>query len=312
MINTDKKTVSIVIPFYNEENNLPKLYEELIAVLGDDINWEILLVDDGSSDNSWEKLKSLHEIDPRIRGIRFSRNFGHQNALYAGFGFSRGDAVITMDSDLQHPPFVIPDLIREWEKGYKIVHTVRKDPESIPFTKKVTSWAFYKLFTWLSGVEISAGMADFRLLDRQVVDELMKSQETGVFLRGLVQWVGFPSTKVIFQCRDRYSGQSKYTFYKMVKFAWRGITSFSIIPLRIGIMLGLITSLFAFYVLADALFTKLFTDKAVPGWTSIIGVVSLLFGVLFILIGLLGEYIGKVLIQVRGRPLYIVREKIDA
>ena len=206
MINTDKKTISIVIPFYNEENNLPKLYEELTDVMCDGINWEILLIDDGSSDNSWEKIKSLHERDPRIRGIRFSRNFGHQNALYAGFSFSRGDAVITMDSDLQHPPFVIPELIREWEKGYKIVHTVRKDTESISITKKVTSWAFYKIFTWLSGVEISTGMADFRLLDRQVVGELLKSQETGVFLRGLVQWVGFPSTKVVFQCRDRYSG----------------------------------------------------------------------------------------------------------
>ena len=311
MINTNKKLISIVIPFYNEENNLPKLYEELIDVMCDGMNWEILLIDDGSSDNSWEKIKSLHERDSRIRGIRFSRNYGHQNALYAGFSYSRGDAVISMDSDLQHPPIVIPELIREWEKGYKIVHTVRKDTESISIMKKLTSLAFYKLFTWLSGVEISAGMADFRLLDKQVVDVLLKSQESGVFLRGLVQWVGFPSTKVVFQCRDRYSGQSKYTFYKMVKFAWRGITSFSIIPLRIGIMMGLFTSLFAFYILADALFTKLFTDKAVPGWASLIGVVSLLFGVLFILIGLLGEYIGKVLIQVRGRPLYIVREKID-
>jgi len=311
MLNTNNKTISIVIPFYNEENNLLKLYEELIDVLRGDMNWEILLIDDGSSDNSWEKIKFLHERDPRIRGIRFSRNFGHQNALYAGFNFSRGDAVITMDSDLQHPPFVIPELIREWEKGYKIVHTVRKDTESISITKKFTSWAFYKIFTLLSGVEISSGMADFRLLDRQVVDELLKSQEAGVFLRGLVQWVGFSSTKVVFQCRDRYSGQSKYSLYKMVKFAWRGITSFSIIPLRIGIMIGLMTSMFAFYILVDALYTKLFTDQAVPGWTSIIGVVSLLFGVLFILIGLLGEYIGKVLIQVRGRPAYIVSEKID-
>ncbi len=213
-----------------------------------------------------------------------------------------------MDADLQHPPDVIPKLIEEWKKGNKIVHTLRIDHENISQFKKVASYLFYKIFSFLSGVEISAGMADFRLLDRVVVDELLRLNESVIFLRGLVNWIGFPSSRVQFQCRNRFSGDTKYDFLRMVKFAWRGITSFSIIPLRIGILIGILTSIFAFYQLAETIYVKLFTDHAVPGWASTVGVITLLFGVLFILIGLLGEYIGSILIQVRGRPRFVVSE----
>lgn len=304
--------ISIVIPVFKEEGNIEMLYQELTKFLDVNLTWEILFVDDGSTDGSWKKIISLCGKDKRIRGIRFSRNFGHQSALVAGLSNARGNAVITMDADLQHPPEVIPKLLEEWRKGAKIVNTVRIDHETIPKIKKITSRLFYRVFSFLSGVEISEGMADYRLLDKKVVKELLKLNESGVFLRGLVQWIGFQNSEVEFQCRDRYSGETKYTFFKMLKFAWRGITSFSLIPLRIGIIIGVSTSALAFYQLMKALYLKWFTDKTVPGWTSTVGIISLLFGILFIIIGLLGEYIGRILIEVRGRPKYIISEIVES
>lgn len=302
---------SIVIPAYHEEGNLRRLYDELIHALETvEEDWEILFVDDGSADGTWSEICALHQMDGRVRGVRLSRNFGHQYAIFAGITHAHGHAVITMDADLQHPPAVIQQLLQAWRQGYKIVHTVRIDQESISLLKKFSSAIFYKVFSFLSGVDISAGMADFRLLDRQVVEQLLQFKEGGLFLRGLVHWVGYPSTNVHFQCRDRFSGKSKYSFRKMLKFAWTGITSFSIIPLRIGVIFGLVTSLFAFYQLIEALWTKFFTNRTVPGWTSLIGVMTLLFGVLFILIGLLGEYIGRILVEVRGRPKFIISEQV--
>jgi len=303
--------LSVVIPAYYEEGNLHRLYDELVAALDPTTSeWEIVFVDDGSTDGTWAEIFALHLKDGRVRGVRLSRNFGHQYALFAGLTNARGRAVITMDADLQHPPAVIAQLVEEWRKGSKIVHTIRIDQGSISWQKKLTSKIFYKVFSFLSGVDMSSGMADFRLLDRQVVDQLLQLKEGGLFLRGLVQWVGYQNTKVSFQCRDRFAGKSKYSFRKMLKFAWTGITSFSIIPLRIGIIIGLITSLFAFYQLLEALYVKFFTNQALPGWTSIFGVMTLLFGVMFILIGVLGEYIGRILIEVRGRPKFIISEAI--
>jgi len=305
--------LSIVIPAYYEEGNLFKLHDELVEALSAiEGGWEIIFVDDGSTDGTWKEISSLNEKDGRVRGVRLSRNFGHQYALFAGLTCARGRAVVTMDADLQHPPAVIPQLLDEWRKGNKIVHTIRIDQESITWHKKLTSKIFYRVFSFLSGVDLSSGMADFRLLDRQVVEQLLQLKEGGLFLRGLVQWVGYQNTKVHFQCRDRFAGQSKYNFRKMLKFAWTGITSFSIIPLRLGILLGLITSLFAFYQLLEALYVKFFTNEALPGWTSVFGVMTLLFGVMFILMGVLGEYIGRILIEVRGRPKFIISEKVGA
>jgi dolichol-phosphate mannosyltransferase len=216
-----------------------------------------------------------------------------------------------MDADLQHPPDVIPDLIQEWRRGNKIVHTVRSDPEDFGFLKRTTSKLYYRIFSYLSGVKIESGMADFRLLDRQVVDTILQMKEGGLFLRGLVQWVGYPSAKVEFQSRNRFAGQSKYNWGRMTIFAWSGITSFSLIPLRLGVTIGLLTSLLAFYQLAEALWAKLFTDEVVPGWTSIIGLQSLLFGILFIFLGILGEYLARILEEVRQRPRFIVSDTTE-
>ena len=310
MINDKRVEISIVIPACNEEGNLDKIYAEILNQMDKEQSFEFVFVDDGSTDQSWQIIKSLSRIEDRIRGIRFSRNFGHQYALYAGLMNSRGDAVITMDADLQHPPSVIPQLLEEWHKGSNIVNTIRIDHKNISFVKKFTSWLFYKIFSFLSGVEMGPGTSEFRLLDRQVVNELLKFNESGIFLRGLVHWVGFSNARIPYQCQDRYSGQTKYSFFKMCKFAWRGITSFSIVPLRIGVIVGILTSVFAFYQLLEILYLKLFTERTVPGWASTVGLISLMFGILFILVGILGEYIGRILLEVRGRPRYIVSDQV--
>lgn len=303
--------LSIVIPTYCEEENVPKLYEELLHVLIPiGITWEIIFVDDGSTDNTWKNVVALHGKDARVKGLRLSRNFGHQYALFAGLSNASGRMVITMDGDLQHPPSLIPQLLNEWNKGSKIVHTVRIDHEGISNLKKFTAWAFYRFFSFLGGVELSQGMADFRLLDRQVVNELLRLKEGNLFIRGLVHWIGYPASKISFQCRERFSGRTKYSLKKMIKFALTGITAFSIVPLRLAILLGLITSLVAFGELAYALWAKFFTDTTVPGWTSAVAIVSFLFGILFILLGVIGEYIGKILDEVRQRPRYIIHENV--
>jgi dolichol-phosphate mannosyltransferase len=246
MINGKRVEISIVLPVCNEEGNLEIIYTEILKVMDKVKSFEFMFVDDGSTDKSWEIIKALSRKDNKVRGIRFSRNFGHQYALYAGLMHSRGDAMITMDADMQHPPSLIPQLLDEWHKGSKIVNTLRIDQKNISAVKKVTSWLFYKIFSFLSGVEIGPGTSEFRLLDRQVVNELLKFNESGLFLRGLVHWIGFGNTRIPYQCQDRYSGQTKYSFFKMCKFAWRGITSFSIVPLRVGIFIGILTVCFLF------------------------------------------------------------------
>lgn len=303
--------LSIVVPCFNEEGNLEALARQSRPVL-DELtqDWEMILVDDGSSDGTWETIRSIHEQFPNIKGLRLSRNFGHQFALFAGLRAASGDAVITMDGDLQHPPSVIPELVRQWRAGFMVVNTLRLDGAETGVFKRVTSKLYYKLFSFLSGVELGRGMADFRLLDRKVVDQLADFREVGLFLRGLVQWVGFPATSVEFQCGERYSGSTKYSLKRMLKFAWHGVTSFSIVPLRTGILIGLMTALLSFAYLSKAVLTKILFGTTVPGWASTVGILSFLFGVLFIFLGILGEYIGRILEQVRARPLFIVSERI--
>jgi dolichol-phosphate mannosyltransferase len=307
----DEPELSIVIPAYFEEGNLEKIYLELHGVLSAlNLSWEIIFSDDGSKDKTWQGIELLHQKDSRVKGIRLSRNFGHQYALFAGLAQAKGKGVISMDADLQHPPEVIPELVAEWQKGSRIVYTIRMDQKNITFFKKTTSRLFYKLLSFLSGVNLQSGMADFRLMDRLVVNSILQLPEEGLFLRGLVQWVGYPASSVKFQCRDRFSGVSRYTLKKMVKLAWTGITSFSIVPLRIGIFLGIITSVVAFGELTYAVYARLFTSSAVPGWASAVSILSFLFGILFILVGLLGEYIGRILIEVRRRPRFLISEQV--
>lgn len=303
-------TLSIVVPAYKEETNLKPLYEELVLSLQPLLcDWEFIIVDDGSPDHTWERIVELRDNDSRVRGLRLSRNFGHQYALLAGLSEARGAAVITLDADLQHPPSLIPSLVEEWMAGNKIVHTVRRDGLCVSWSKRFTSRLFYRLFSYLSGVPLSAGMADYRLLDRQVVREILTFKESGLFLRGLVQWVGYQSSRVEFDCAERFSGDSSYSFGRMLRLAWTGITSFSIVPLRLATALGLLTSLFAFVELIDAIYIKVFTSEAVPGWTSLYVLIAFLFAILFILIGITGEYIARILEEVRGRPRFVISDR---
>lgn len=305
--------LSIVVPCFNEEGNLRELYQQLLPVLDAEVeSWEIVFADDGSKDATWELIQQLSIQDPRVGGLRLSRNFGHQYALYAGLQAATGMAVISMDADLQHPPAVIPILLEKWRSGIPIVNTIRLDPPDFGWFKRLTSRLYYSAFSFLSGVQIQKGMADFRLLDRSILEHLSGIQEQGLFLRGMVQWIGFPSVAVEFDCANRFAGETKFNFRRMLKFAWHGVTSFSIVPLRIGIITGLITSALSFVYLARAIYTKFAFGTVVPGWTSTVAILSFLFGVLFIFLGLLGEYIGRILIQVRPRPLYIVSEKVGA
>jgi dolichol-phosphate mannosyltransferase len=303
--------LSIIIPAYNEAGNLPQLYKELKQELNSiDLDWEMLFVDDGSTDNTWETIRSLHQEKKGVKGLRLTRNFGHQYALLAGMTNARGEVLITMDGDLQHPVKIIPELMNEWRKGNLIVHTRRLDPPTLSPFKKLSSKLYYRLFSYLSGVKIESGMADFRLMDRQVVNDILKFKEEGLFFRGIAQWVGYRSTTIPYTSEPRFSGTSKYSLKKMVKLAWNGITSFSIVPLRLAILLGAITSFIAFAEIIYAISVKVFTDSAVPGWASAISVVSFLFGILFILLGIVCEYIGRILVEVRQRPRFLVCDHI--
>lgn len=303
--------ISIVVPAYNENKNLRKLYTELMKVLPSlNMSWEIIFVDDGSTDNTWEEILLLHKKNKAVKGVRFTRNFGHQFALYAGLSHAVGEAVISMDADLQHPPHLIPELIKNWQNGSKIVHTIRSDPEDYSPFKKISSHIFYRVFTFCSGVKISPGMADFRLLDRQALNRVLQFREQALFLRGIVKWVGYPSSSVNFQSSNRHSGTSHYTFKKMVRFAWHGISSFSIIPLRIAMLVGIFTSGIAFSGILYALYSKFIIGTAVPGWTSSVAILSFLLGILFLLLGLIGEYIGRILIEVKQRPRFIISDRL--
>lgn len=305
----DPLELSIVIPAFMEAGNLPMLLEEIREVLAPHgVVYETIVVDDGSSDETWSTLSELCENDPMLRGIRLSRNFGHQYALLAGLTEARGKAVVTMDADLQHPPELVPVLLDEWRKGSLVVQTKRKDSSDVGWMKRLTSRLFYRVFSLLSGVRLTPGMADYRLLDRQVVAELVRFPEARLFMRGLVQWVGYRSSVVPFEARRRHAGSTTYTFRRMLGLAWSGVTSFSIIPLRIAIFVGLLTSMFAFFQLGEAVYQRIFNDATVPGWASVIGLTSLLFGVLFVLLGILGEYLARILEEVRRRPRFLVAE----
>jgi len=302
--------ISIVIPAYNEERNLQALYANLREVLraaGED-DFELVVIDDGSTDGTWETITALSAADVRVRGVRLSRNFGHQSALMAGLAAGRGQAIVMMDADLQHPPPLVPQLIRKWREGFQIVHAVRRDPPNMSWFKRVTSRLYYRVFTFMSGVAIEPGSADFCLLDRQVVEEVLKFEEEGLFLRGLVHWVGYATTSVPFDCGERHAGTSKYSLSKMMTLGWHGVSSFSLVPLRIGIAVGLLSSTLAFLGTAYAIIGWWVDDAVVPGWASSVAMTSFLFGVLFAFLAVLAEYVGRIVVEVRRRPRFLVRE----
>jgi polyisoprenyl-phosphate glycosyltransferase len=301
----------VVIPVLNEEQNLAALYQQLVASLegiGDD--FELIFVDDGSTDRSVEEISSLHRRDARVKLICLSRNFGHQHALTAGMDYARGDAVIMMDADLQHPPSVIVELIRRWTEGFEVVYTVRDLTKEAGPLKRVSASLFYRLFRALSSVNLPANAADFRLLDRKVIDAFGRIRERTRFLRGLTSWVGYRSIAVPYRAPARHSGRSKYGFKRMFRFAVDGLVSFSATPLYVAIFVGLLLAIAGLGYFLYVLYSRLVIRSALPGWTSIIVIVMLIGGLQLSLMGIIGIYIGRIYEETKRRPLYLVTRRI--
>lgn len=305
----ERKKVSIVVPVFNEEENLIPLLQRLLKVLRDEKYCEILFVDDGSTDGTLEKLRSLVLQYPAIRYLSFSRNFGHQNALRAGLMHADGDCVITLDADLQHPPEAIPEMITHWREGYDIVLAARSSDNRPPLFKDLTSRIYYRMINWLADIHFEEGAADFRLLHREVVSVLRHLPEGNLFLRGIVQWVGFKQCSIRYRQADRLSGTTKYNLGKMIHLALQGITAFSIRPLRLATWFGLIISAFASLYAIYSVLLFVFADGVITGWTSLIVSVIFLGGTQMFLLGIIGEYLGRMFIESKRRPDYIIREK---
>jgi polyisoprenyl-phosphate glycosyltransferase len=300
--------VSVVIPAFNEEGNISPLTGKLETVLNVYDDYEIIFVDDGSKDGTLEILKKLREKNDRVHFISLARNFGHQNALKAGLDFASGVCVITMDADLQHPPELIPQMIDKWLEGYDVVSTIRKDDSSLSFIKRKTSAVFYRMMDRLSDIHIQKGAADFRLLDRAAVDVLKDIKEYYLFFRGLCAWVGFKQFNIEYMPEKRFSGQTKYSFKRMISFALTGFTSFSLKPLRMSILLGVFFAVIAFIYGIYAVIMKLFTNQAIQGWASVLVSVLFIGGIQLIVMGIIGEYIGKLFMESKRRPHYIIKE----
>lgn len=304
------KKISIVIPAYNEEENLTQIrlaVDEVFKTLSG-YSYEIIFVNDGSRDNTQAILEQLAGKFTEVKFIEFSRNFGHQNAVKAGLDFADGNCVISMDGDMQHPPEMIPQLIQKWEEGFDIVYTIRKYSKNISYFKRKTSDFFYHLLSSLSDVELEKGSSDFRLMDASVVDVVRSSGESDIFLRGLVKWVGFKQYSIPFVAADRFAGSSKYSLGRMIRFAFTGITAFSVKPLYLAAYLGFFFSLLPLLYIPYVVYSFL-NNSEISGWASLIMTVVFFGGVQLIILGILGIYMGKIFKQIKDRPIYIIRSK---
>lgn len=300
--------ITVIIPAYNEAGNIEIIARRISEQLRNLDSYEILFVDDGSTDLTLDEIKQTMKIENAVKYISFSRNFGHQKALKAGLDHANGHCVISIDADMQHPPELIKELVEKWKEGYDVVYTVRRDTKDTGLIKKTTSKIFYKFLNKISDVDIPLGAADFRLLDKRVVDELRNFQENWLFVRGLVSWLGFKQIGIEYTVKPRYMGKSKYSLSKMVSFAIQGITSFTILPLRIAALFGILFSLSSFLYALYALYIRIFTNTAIQGWTSLLISVLFLGGIQLICLGVIGEYVGKMFIEAKRRPVYVIKE----
>ena len=306
------KKVSIVVPVFNEEDNLHEFYKQATTVMQKEkYDYNLIFVDDGSRDSSALILSELSRDDAHVEAYLLSRNYGHQMALTCGLDHADGDAVITMDGDLQHPPELIPQLLRLWEQGNEIVLTKRMATEDAGFFKNITSSLYYKLINTLSNVEITPGGSDFRLMDRIAVDAFKQYRERARFIRGLVNTLGFKVAVLEFVAPPRFAGHSKFNLKKMLHFALDGITAFSNLPLRWSLYIGLFCGLCSILLLGHVFFVKFVTNDAVPGWATTTVCVLFLGGIQLVGIGILGEYIGRIFEEIKHRPLYLVARHIQ-
>lgn len=303
--------ISIIIPFYNEESNLNALYNSINRVVKSlQYQFEVVFIDDGSVDKSFEIVKEIGSQDKRVRAISLSRNFGHQVALAAGLHSARGQIVITMDADLQHPADVIPLLIEAYKKGFDIVNTRRIDSKETSYFKKLTSFYFYRFINRIAEVNIPEGSSDFRLMSRKALDAFLQFGERDRFTRGLVSWMGFSQTIVDYECPPRFAGKSKYTLRRMLHFAADGITAFSARPLRIASYTGLVV-FFIGLVYAIYAVVKHFTGQTIPGWTSLLVTVLLVGGIQLLSLGIIGEYLARIFHESKSRPLYFIKDQVN-
>jgi glycosyltransferase involved in cell wall biosynthesis len=301
--------ISLVIPTFNEEGNVLRLYDQIKQVLLElyIVHYEVIFIDDGSSDASLQRIAELRGQDENVHFLQLSRNFGHQHALKAGLDHASGAAVISLDADLQHPPDLIKDMIQLWRNGAEVVYTRRKDQQNIGIFKKWSAKAFYWFANKISEVPIEEGTADFRLLDQKVVAAIQTFKESHLFLRGLIPTLGFKQVALDYEPAARFSGKSKYSVSKMFHFAINGITSSSAKPLYFSIYLGLFFAFLAFVYGCYAIYIAVFTDAAITGWTSLIASVLFIGGIQMILIGIVGIYLGKLFVQSKQRPTYIIK-----
>jgi len=305
---------SIVAPCYNEEGNLPELYRRIAEVM-DESNepWELVLINDGSIDRTSELMQELHQTDPRVHYLDFARNFGHQIAVTAGVDYAQGEAVIIIDADLQDPPELILEMIGKWKEGFQVVYAVRSERKGESWFKLFTAKLFYRIIYRITDVDIPLDTGDFRLMDRKVVDALKQMQERHRFIRGMTSWVGFKQTGVTYAREERFSGETKYPFRRMLKFALDAVTSFSFFPLQMAMYLGFtiaaLSGLGAFLVIIARLFGDP-NNQPFFGQATTLVMVLFLGGVQLISLGIIGEYLGRIYDEVKGRPMYIVNEAV--
>jgi glycosyltransferase involved in cell wall biosynthesis len=303
------ESLSIVVPVYNEEEVLPLLWERLRPVMdGLGCPSEVLFVDDGSTDASLSWLRETAQRDERVGVISFARNFGHQAAITAGLDFADGEAVVVMDADLQDPPEVIAEMLQRHEEGYGVVYARRRKRHGESVFKRLTAYMFYRIMRAYVGLDMPADVGDFRLVSRDVVATLRTMREQHRFMRGMVAWVGHSQTAVEFDRPARAAGRTKYGLRKMLKFAWSGITSFSAAPLRVGFYVGLLMLLACAVYAVRVLYVRFVLGTAVPGWTTIVLLQLGFSGLVMFYLGLLGDYVGRLFEQSKGRPLYVLRE----
>ncbi len=307
-----EKLLSIVIPCYNESDVIEETVKQLLLFCSETkgLRVELIFVDDGSRDNTRELLKTFARLDKRIKIIAFSRNFGHQIAVTAGIVGSKGEAVVLIDADLQDPPAVIHDMIHKWRNGYDVVYGTRIERAGESTFKLVTASLFYKILGKLSDVPIPLDTGDFRLMSRRAADALVSMPEKGRFVRGMVSWIGFKQVGIPYKRSARFAGKSKYPLRKMLSFAVDGLLSFSTKPLRLSVTLGLLSAGLALVGIIYALILRIFTNIWVEGWTALMITSLFLGGIQLISVGIVGEYIGRIYNEVKGRPLYILDESI--
>lgn len=304
--------ISAVIPIYNEEGNIPQMYKRMSDVLSQiSSEYEIIFVNDYSKDSSLSMIKELAKEDYHVRYISFSRNFGHQVAVSAGLDYSKGKAVAIIDGDLQDPPELIKEMYEKYMEGYKVVYAKRSSRKGVSIFKKIAYKSFYRILDKLTEIKIPLDTGDFRLIDRVIIKHLQEMPERNKFIRGQIAWIGYKQTFVEYDRDPRFSGETGYSFSKLLKLAIDGITGFSSKPLKFASSMGIIVSIFSFLVIIYALISQFVYNSPLRGWTSLIISVSFIGGVQLITIGIIGEYISRMSTDIKKRPLYIVEENTE-